>query len=135
VDARRDDVIRIRQAESEQDIAHVRRLLQALIREARSIGYFAMRLDSTRFMEQAHALYGWAGCEQIDEYPESEIPSQPRPTAPPNYGGMLRDGDCSSRSTGDASQYRKHWVFMEKRLQDEPEAAANAQRREVSHDG
>jgi GNAT superfamily N-acetyltransferase len=68
-----------------------RQLLEALIREARTIGYPIMRLDSTRFMKEAHALYRSAGFAEIDEYPESEIPPQ----------------------------YRQHWVFMEKRLQDE----------------
>ncbi len=69
-----------------------RQLLEALIQQARASGYPIMRLDSTRFMKGAHALYRSAGFEEIEEYPESEIPPQ----------------------------FRKHWLFMEKRLQDEP---------------
>jgi GNAT superfamily N-acetyltransferase len=65
-----------------------RALLEALIAEARQIGYPIIRLDSTRFMERAHSLYRSAGFCEIAPYPESEIPPQ----------------------------YWRHWVFMEKRL-------------------
>jgi GNAT superfamily N-acetyltransferase len=65
-----------------------RKLLEGLIREARTIGYTRIRLDSTRFMKEAHALYRSAGFEEIDEYPESEIPEE----------------------------FRAHWIFMEKHL-------------------
>lgn len=66
-----------------------RELLDSLIREARIIGYPRMRLDSARFMEEAHALYRSAGFDEIEEYPESEIPEE----------------------------FRPHWIFMEKQLQ------------------
>ena len=65
-----------------------RSLLDALILEARKIGYPTLRLDSTRFMKIAHALYRSAGFHEIKPYEESEIPVQ----------------------------YQKHWIFMEKHL-------------------
>jgi GNAT superfamily N-acetyltransferase len=65
-----------------------RQLVDRLIQEARTIGYPRVRLDSTRFMAEAHALYRSAGFHEIEEYPESEIPEE----------------------------YRSHWVFMEMNL-------------------
>jgi GNAT superfamily N-acetyltransferase len=65
-----------------------RQLVDSLIQEARTIGYPRVRLDSTRFMVEAHSLYRSAGFKEIDEYPESEIPEE----------------------------YRGHWVFMEMNL-------------------
>jgi GNAT superfamily N-acetyltransferase len=65
-----------------------RRLVDTLIQEARTIGYPRVRLDSTRFMAEAHSLYRSAGFVEIEEYPESEIPDE----------------------------YRAHWVFMEMNL-------------------
>jgi GNAT superfamily N-acetyltransferase len=65
-----------------------RALLDALIEEACQIGYASIRLDSTRFMKAAHALYRAAGFREIEPYMESEIPPQ----------------------------FHQHWVFMEKRL-------------------
>ena len=65
-----------------------RALVDTLIAEARKIGYPALRLDSTRFMAAAHALYHAAGFREIEPYPESEIPPQ----------------------------FHQHWVFMEKKL-------------------
>lgn len=62
-----------------------RKLVDGLIREAKMIGYPRMRLDSTRFMKEAHSLYRSVGFEEIHEYPESEIPEE----------------------------FRKRWVFME----------------------
>jgi GNAT superfamily N-acetyltransferase len=65
-----------------------RQLVDRLIQDARKIGYPRVRLDSTRFMVEAHALYRSAGFKEIEEYPESEIPEE----------------------------YRAHWVFMEMNL-------------------
>ncbi len=65
-----------------------RHLVDRLVQEAREIGYPRMRLDSTRFMVEAHALYRSVGFKEIEEYPESEIPEE----------------------------YRSHWVFMEMNL-------------------
>jgi GNAT superfamily N-acetyltransferase len=65
-----------------------RQLVDSLIQEARTIGYPKVRLDSTRFMVEAHALYRSVGFKEIEEYPESEIPEE----------------------------YRAHWVFMEMNL-------------------
>jgi GNAT superfamily N-acetyltransferase len=65
-----------------------RQLVDNLIAEARAIGYPRMRLDSTRFMVEAHSLYRSAGFKEIEEYPESEIPEE----------------------------YRAYWVFMEMNL-------------------
>jgi len=98
----RDDIVEIkrmyvRPAFRRRGIA--RRLLEALIRQARAGGFHIMRLDSTRFMKEAHALYRSLGFEEIEEYPESEIPPQ----------------------------FRQHWVFMEKDLWHEPEATGDAE--------
>jgi GNAT superfamily N-acetyltransferase len=62
-----------------------RALLEALIAEAQAIGYPTMRLDSTRFMAEAHSLYRSLGFREIEPYPESEIPEE----------------------------LRQHWIFME----------------------
>lgn len=53
-----------------------RALVEALISEARDIGYTHLRLDSARFMHQAHSLYRAAGFHEIDPYPQSEIPPE-----------------------------------------------------------
>ena len=63
-------------------------LLEAHIAEAQQIGYQTLRLDSTRFMKAAHSLYRSAGFQEIEPYPESEIPPE----------------------------FHRHWVFMEKQL-------------------
>lgn len=65
-----------------------RRVLEALLSEARDIGYSKVRLDSARFMEAAHALYRSSGFKEIEPYDESEIPPE----------------------------FREHWIFMEKTL-------------------
>lgn len=62
-----------------------RSMLEAAIQEARHIGYSKIRLDSTRFMKEAHALYRSFGFQDVEPYPESEIPEE----------------------------YRSHWIFME----------------------
>jgi GNAT superfamily N-acetyltransferase len=65
-------------------------LLEFLFEEAKSIGYKTIRLDSARFMNVAHSLYRSFGFEDVEPYPESEIPKE----------------------------IQKHWVFMEKRIGD-----------------
>lgn len=65
-----------------------RALLDALLKEARKIGYPTVRLDSTQFMEAAHSLYRSAGFHEIEPYTESEIPAE----------------------------FQHKWVFMEKQL-------------------
>jgi len=62
-----------------------RELLQKLLEEAREMGYSTIRLDSARFMEQAHSLYRSAGFREIEPYAASEIPAE----------------------------FHRHWVFME----------------------
>jgi GNAT superfamily N-acetyltransferase len=62
-----------------------RALVDATVNEARAAGYSSLRLDSARFMTDAHALYRSAGFHEIAPYPESEIPEE----------------------------FRAHWVFME----------------------
>ena len=62
-----------------------RTLVEALVGELRDAGYTTLRLDSARFMHEAHALYRSLGFSERDHYPESEIPED----------------------------FRKHWVFME----------------------
>ena len=51
-----------------------RTLLDSLIIESRAIGYVSMRLYSGRFMTEAHSLYRSAGFQEIDPYPECEVP-------------------------------------------------------------
>ena len=65
-----------------------RALLETIIQEAKEVGYPVVRLDSARFMKEAHALYRSTGFSEIDPYPESEIPPE----------------------------FQKHWVFMERQL-------------------
>jgi GNAT superfamily N-acetyltransferase len=65
-----------------------RALVEGLIAEAREIGYPRMRLDSTRFMKEAHSLYRSVGFQEIEPYPESEIPEE----------------------------FWQHWIFMELQL-------------------
>ena len=65
-----------------------RALLETLIDEARGMGLPRIRLDSVRFMTEAHSLYRSAGFHETEPYPESEIPEQ----------------------------YWSHWVFMEVEL-------------------
>jgi GNAT superfamily N-acetyltransferase len=67
-----------------------RGILQALLSEAREIGYSRVRLDSARFMTAAHSLYRSAGFQEIEEYEGSEIPPE----------------------------FREHWIFMEKTLKE-----------------
>jgi GNAT superfamily N-acetyltransferase len=50
-----------------------------LIQSARDIGYKYLRLDSTKFMKEAHSLYRSMGFEDIEPYPESEIPDEFKP--------------------------------------------------------
>ena len=66
-----------------------RAFLERLFDEAREMGYPRILLDSSRFMKEAHSLYRSAGFQEIDPYPESEIPSE----------------------------FQAHWVFLEKELQ------------------
>lgn len=63
-------------------------LLARLLEQARRAGYRRVRLDSSRFMTEAHRLYRAAGFKDIDPYEGSEIPPE----------------------------LRKHWVFMEMQL-------------------
>ncbi|HVO70855.1 MAG TPA: GNAT family N-acetyltransferase [Aggregatilineaceae bacterium] len=65
-----------------------RALLQRLLDEAHYIGYTRMRLDSARFMTAAHALYRSVGFQEIEAYPESEIPAS----------------------------FQSNWIFMERSL-------------------
>lgn len=65
-----------------------RALLNRLIAEAALIGYERLRLDSARFMKEAHALYHSAGFREIAPYEGSQIPKD----------------------------FQLHWIFMEKNL-------------------
>lgn len=65
-----------------------RSLLEAILNEARQIGYPTVRLDSACFMQAAQALYRSAGFREIEPYPESEIPLN----------------------------FPANWIFMEKQL-------------------
>lgn len=63
-------------------------VLEQLLLAAARIGYCRIRLDSARFMEAAHALYRSKGFQEIEPYPESEIPAE----------------------------FQTRWIFMEKVL-------------------
>jgi GNAT superfamily N-acetyltransferase len=51
-----------------------RALINRLLQEAQQIGYQLVRLDSARFMKEAHQLYRSIGFQEIAAYPGSEIP-------------------------------------------------------------
>lgn len=65
-----------------------RALLNQLLEEARQIGYERIRLDSARFMTEAHQLYRNSGFREIEAYEGSEIPKE----------------------------FQDHWIFMERDL-------------------
>jgi len=65
-----------------------RSLVERLFQEAGQIGYTIIRLDSARFMEDAHRLYRKLGFHEIEAYEGSEIPPG----------------------------FQAHWVFMQKEL-------------------
>ncbi len=67
-----------------------RALIERMLEEASKIGYRKIRLDSARFMVDAHRLYRSAGFREIEAYPGSEIPDD----------------------------FQKYWIFMEKSLVD-----------------
>ncbi|NDJ62363.1 MAG: GNAT family N-acetyltransferase [Chloroflexi bacterium] len=67
-----------------------RRLVAALIHEARKMDAATVRLDSARFMHAAHRLYRAAGFREIAPYDGSEIPPE----------------------------FRHNWIFMELLLTD-----------------
>jgi GNAT superfamily N-acetyltransferase len=66
-----------------------RTLLNQLLQEARQVGYRLVRLDSARFMREAHKLYRSTGFKEIPGYKGSEIPRE----------------------------FQEHWVFMEMALE------------------
>ena len=65
-----------------------RSLLNHLLEEARQMGYGRIRLDSARFMREAHQLYRTSGFQEIEAYEGSEIPKE----------------------------FQNHWLFMERDL-------------------
>lgn len=65
-----------------------RALLNQLLEEARQSGYRRVRLDSARFMTEAHQLYRTSGFREIQAYEGSEIPKD----------------------------FQNHWIFMEREL-------------------
>ena len=65
-----------------------RALLNRLLEEARQSGYEQIRLDSARFMKEAHQLYQTSGFREIEAYEGSEIPKE----------------------------FQKNWIFMEREL-------------------
>jgi GNAT superfamily N-acetyltransferase len=62
-----------------------RALIQGILQEARQAGYQFIRLDSARFMTEAHQLYRSIGFKEIKAYEGSEIPPG----------------------------FQDHWIFME----------------------
>jgi GNAT superfamily N-acetyltransferase len=69
-----------------------RALVDAAVAEMRTEGYAALRLDSARFMSDAHSVYRAAGFREIEPYLESEVPRA----------------------------FHAHWVFMELSLVEDP---------------
>jgi GNAT superfamily N-acetyltransferase len=65
-----------------------RAMITRLIDDAQQIGYQRIRLDSARFMREAHQLYQSIGFMEIEAYEGSEIPIE----------------------------FQKNWIFMEKQL-------------------
>jgi GNAT superfamily N-acetyltransferase len=65
-----------------------RALIDRLLEEATQIGYEIVRLDSARFMGDAHRLYRRVGFSEIEAYEGSEIPVE----------------------------FQGHWIFMEMEL-------------------
>lgn len=65
-----------------------RALLRRVLEESRQIGYERVRLDSARFMAEAHQLYRTSGFREIEAYEGSEIPKE----------------------------FQSHWIFMEREL-------------------
>jgi GNAT superfamily N-acetyltransferase len=65
-----------------------RALINRLLQEAQDIGYQLVRLDSARFMKEAHQLYRSTGFRETEAYAGSEIPKE----------------------------FHGHWVFMEMAL-------------------
>ena len=65
-----------------------RALINRLVAEAAQIGCERVRLDSARFMKEAHHLYRTTGFSEIEAYEGSEIPQE----------------------------FQKHWIFMEMEL-------------------
>ena len=65
-----------------------RALLNELLEQSHQIGYQRVRLDSARFMSEAHQLYRTSGFREIEAYEGSEIPKE----------------------------FQSHWIFMERDL-------------------
>jgi len=62
-----------------------RALVDAVVEEMRAAGCARLRLDSARFMADAHSFYRAAGFREIEPHPESDVPPA----------------------------FHAHWVFME----------------------
>lgn len=77
-----------------------RALLDALIKEASTSGYELLRLDSAKFMTEAHYLYRTQGFALIEPYEGSE-------------GLELIEAYEGSETS---SELRRSWLFMERRL-------------------
>ncbi|UCH98613.1 MAG: GNAT family N-acetyltransferase [Candidatus Aminicenantes bacterium] len=65
-----------------------KKLVIKILAEALEIGYKTIRLDSAKYMVEAHDLYRSFGFQDTEPYTESEIPPE----------------------------FHQHWVFMEKHL-------------------
>jgi GNAT superfamily N-acetyltransferase len=76
-----------------------RALLNQLLEEARQIGYKRVRLDSARFMTEAHQLYRSSGFLEVEAYEGSEIPKE----------------------------FQNHWIFMERDLPGKRDTKSNVE--------
>ncbi|MHA1552154.1 MAG: GNAT family N-acetyltransferase [Candidatus Heimdallarchaeaceae archaeon] len=55
-----------------------KKMIERLIKKSQALGYKALRLDSGPFMKAAQKIYRSYGFEEIDEYPEAEVPKELR---------------------------------------------------------
>ena len=76
----------VRPTSRQQGVA--RALINQIVESSVQIGYERLRLDSARFMKEAHQLYRTTGFREIDAYEGSEVPRE----------------------------FQKHWIFMEMAL-------------------
>jgi GNAT superfamily N-acetyltransferase len=73
----------VRPGHRQQGLGHA--LIHRILQESRQAGYQFIRLDSARFMMEAHQLYRSIGFKEIETYEGSEIPPG----------------------------FQDHWIFME----------------------
>ena len=73
-------------------------LVAELLEQVRQIGYTTIRLDSTRYMAAAHALYYSFGFREIGPYLESAIPGAYCPHFGSSWNFNCQDETYTQRS-------------------------------------